>query len=80
MATITARKVADGDYDTLGEIAGLNERSILEELRLLIAEYTRKHHAKELVGDRVEYLEPDRLKLPVGMTSLDLLRQERDSW
>ena len=80
MATITARKVDDGDYNTLSEVAGLNGRTISEELRLLIAEHARKHRAKKLVGEMVECLERDPLKLPVGMTSLDLLHQERSSW
>ena len=80
MATITARKVDDRDYVTLSETAGLNGRSISEELRLIIAEHARKQRAKKLVGDMVEFLGRDPLKLPGDMTSLDLLHQERGSW
>lgn len=74
MATATARNVDDKDYAALAEMAAANGRSISEELRALIAEAARKRRLDELIAG----MKP--LPLPEGMTSLDLLREERDSW
>ncbi len=80
MATITARKVDDRDYALLSEAAAENGRSISEELRLLIAEHARKRRAQAAVADLKALRDRIGLTLPEGMTSLDLLREERDSW
>ena len=80
MATATARKVDDRDYATLSEMADENGRSISEELRSLIAESARKRRVAKLLAEMHEFLKRNPLKLPDGMTSLDLLREERDSW
>jgi plasmid stability protein len=74
MATATARNVDDKDYAALAAMAAANGRSISEELRALIAEATRKQRLADLMSQ----IKP--LPLPEGMTSLDLLREERDSW
>jgi len=74
MATATARNVDDKDYAALAAMAAANGRSISEELRALIAEAARKRRLGELMSQ----IKP--LPLPEGMTSLDLLREERDSW
>ena len=80
MATATIRKVDDRDYATIGEMAEEHGRSISEELRSLIAEVARKRRVEKLLAEMREFVKRDPLKLPDGMTSLDLLRQERDSW
>jgi plasmid stability protein len=74
MATATARNVDDKDYAALAAMAAANGRSISEELRALIAEAARRRRLEELLAR----IKP--LPLPEGMTSLDLLREERDSW
>jgi plasmid stability protein len=74
MATATARNVDDKDYAALAAMAAANGRSISEELRALIAEAARKQRLADLMAR----IKP--LPLPEGMTSLDLLREERDSW
>lgn len=80
MATATARNVDDIDYAAI--VAGANEngRSVSEELRQLIAEYARKRRSKELVAELKALRDNSNWTLPDGMTSLDLLREERDSW
>jgi hypothetical protein len=79
MATATARNVNDEDYSAI--VAGANEngRSVSEELRLLIAEYARKRRGKELVAELKALRDNANWTLPNGMTSLDLLREERDA-
>jgi macrodomain Ter protein organizer (MatP/YcbG family) len=80
MATATARNVDDRDYAVLSEMAQENGRSISEELRTLIAEATRRRKVKKVVADMRALAQRNPLRLPDGMTSLDLLREERDSW
>jgi hypothetical protein len=80
MATATARKVDDRDYAYLNEGAEENGRSVSEELRVLIADYARKRRAKQLVAELKVLRDQSNWTLPDGMTSLDLLRAERESW
>jgi plasmid stability protein len=74
MATATVRNVDDKDYAALAEIAAANGRSISEELRALIAKAARRRR----LGVLVAQIKP--MRLPEGVTTLDLLREERDSW
>ncbi|MEQ1724869.1 MAG: hypothetical protein ABL882_02960 [Sphingopyxis sp.] len=80
MATALARNVDDKDYAQLGEGAAENGRSISEELRLLITEYARKRRGAKLAAEMKAFRKQHPITLPPGMTSLDLLREERDSW
>jgi plasmid stability protein len=80
MATATARNVDDKDYAALVATANENGSSISDELRALIAELARKRRGKELVAELKAFREKSNWTLPDGMTSLDLLREERDSW
>ncbi len=80
MATATARNVDDRDYSALIDTANENGHSVSEELRLLIAEHARKRRAKQTVADLKALRDKIGLTLPDSMTSLDLLREERDSW
>ena len=80
MATVTARSVDDDDYSVLAQTAEEHGRSISEELRLMIAEHAKKRRSDRRVAEMKAFLKRNPLKLPDGMTSLDLLREERDSW
>ncbi len=80
MATATARNVDDKDYAALVATANENGTSISDELRALIAELARKRRGKQLVAELKELRDSSNWTLPNGMTSLDLLREERDSW
>ena len=80
MATVTARKVDDRDYVTFQEVAEENGRSVSEELRILIAGSAKKRRAERAVTDFLDFTRRNPVTLPKGMTSLDLLREERDSW
>ncbi len=80
MATATARNVDDKDYAALVATANENGSSISDELRALIAELARKRRGKELVAELKVFREKSNWTLPDGVTSLDLLREERDSW
>ncbi len=79
MATATARKVDDRDYAILVEMAEENDRSISEELRMIIAEAAKKRRLGKILAEMRE-IRNQSMPLPDGMTSLDLLREERDSW
>jgi hypothetical protein len=79
MATATVRKVDDRDYAALAEMAEENGRSISEELRTIIAEAAKKRRLAKVLETMREIRERSG-SLPNGMTSLDLLREERDSW
>jgi plasmid stability protein len=80
MATATVRNVDDKDYAALVATANENGSSISDELRLLIAQLARKRRGKELVAELKAFRDKSNWTLPDGMTSLDLLRKERDSW
>jgi hypothetical protein len=80
MATATARNVNDKDYAALVATANENGNSISDELRALIAEHARRRRGTQLVAELKELRDTINLTLPDGMTSLDLLREERDSW
>jgi hypothetical protein len=80
MATVTARKVDNDDYAILGEMAEEHGHSISEELRVLIAEHTRKRRVEKKISDMKALRDRINLTLPSGMTSLELLREERNSW
>ncbi len=80
MATATARNIDDKDYAIIGELAEEHGRSISEELRCIIADAARKRRWDKLLAEMQEFVLRNPLKLPEGMTSLDLLREERDSW
>jgi len=80
MATITARKIDDDDYAALSRIAEENGRSLSEELRLLIAERVSRDRAERSVTDLLDFASRHPITLPDGLSSLDVLREERASW
>lgn len=80
MPTATARNVDEKDYLELVDAASENGRSVSEELRRLIADLARKRRADAAVAELMEFRKTHPIKMPPGRTSLDLLRDERDSW
>jgi probable addiction module antidote protein len=79
-AIATARIFDDTDYAALPVMAEANGRSIWEELRAQIGEAARKRRLEDLVAEMCETRQRDPIRLPKGMTALDLIRDERDSW
>jgi hypothetical protein len=80
MGTITVRNIDDDLLARTAEAARLNNRSLSAEVRELMTESDRKRRVTRLREEMWEFLERNPLKLPDGKTSLDLLREERDSW
>jgi plasmid stability protein len=80
MGTITVRNIDDDLLARTTEAARLNNRSLSAEVREMMAESDRKRRVTRLREEMREFLERNPLKLPDGVTSLDLLREERDSW
>jgi ribosomal protein RSM22 (predicted rRNA methylase) len=79
MASLAVKDIAPEDYQALVIEAKNNNRSIAAEVRHWIAELARRQRAKQLVADLKELRESTTWSLPAGMTSLELLREERDS-
>ncbi|WP_421853493.1 FitA-like ribbon-helix-helix domain-containing protein [Novosphingobium sp.] len=80
MATLTVRGIDDGDLAALAEAARQNNRSLSAEVRVMIAERTRKQSREQATADFLSFTKQNPLRLPGGITSLDILRAERDSW
>jgi hypothetical protein len=78
MATVTARKVDDGDYAYLNEGALENGRSVSEELRVLIAEYARKRKGAKVVAELKAFREAHPIKMRPGEDAVSLVRAIRD--
>ena len=80
MATLTVRDIDDTDYENLRRLAQQNNRSTAAQVRELIAEANRRNtRSEEAVARLREFRRKTKLKLPAGMTSLDLLREEREA-
>lgn len=80
MATLTVRNIDDKQLAGLAEEAKRNGRSVAAEVREMIAERDRLRRRKQILAEMHEFVKRNPLKLPEGMTSLDLLREERESW
>lgn len=80
MATLTVRDIDDAELANLAEDAKRNNRSLSAEIREMIAERNRQRRSKQSVADFLAFTKQHPLKLPKGKTSLDLLREERESW
>ena len=80
MGSLTVRDIPDDQLKGLAEDARQNNRSMSAEVRELIAERDRKRRLSQILEEIREFRKRNPLKLPDGMTSLDLLREERDSW
>jgi hypothetical protein len=80
VANLTVRDIDDADYENLRRLAQKNNRSTAAQVREMIAEANRRNaRSEEAVARLKEFRRKTRLKLPAGMTSLDLLREERES-
>ncbi len=80
MATLTVRDIDDAELASIAQDAKLNNRSLSAEVREMIAERNRQRRSKQAVADFLEFTRRNPIKLTGDRTSLDLLREERDSW
>lgn len=81
MATLTVRRLDDNLYKRLGERARRNNRSLEAEVRdILEREAGKSAFDIETWLAEARKLRQQTPARPDGKTSLDLLREERDSW
>lgn len=80
MATLTVRKLSDETYEGLGLRAKKNHRSLEAEVRDILDREAKAFDMTAWIAEVREIRARNPIKLPDGMTSLDLLREERDSW
>lgn len=81
MATLTVRDIDDADYENLQMVARMNNRSAAAQVRGMLSDLSKRQiRAEKAVADLKAFRERSNWTLPEGMTSLDLLREERDSW
>lgn len=81
MATLTVRDIDEADYENLQLTARKNNRSTAAQVRGMLSDLRKRQvHAEKAIADLKAFRERSNWKLPEGMTSLDLLREERDSW
>jgi hypothetical protein len=79
MASLAVKDINPDHYRALAEQAKDNGHSIAAEVRDWMADVARHRKAKQIVADLKELRDTSHWTLPDGMTSLDLLREERDS-
>jgi hypothetical protein len=80
MANLAVKDIDPSHYRALADQAKDNGTSIAAEVRDWMADVARRRKAKQLIAELKELRENSKWTLPDGMTSLDLLREERDSW
>jgi plasmid stability protein len=80
MANLAVRDIDPDHYQALIDEASDNGRSLSAEVRHFAAQVARRRKAKKTVADLKALRDRVNWTLPDGMTSLDLLREERDSW
>lgn len=80
MPNLAVRDIEPEHYQALIDQAKENHRSIAAEVREMVAEVARRRQARKLVAELKALRDSSNWTLPDGMTSLDLLREERDSW
>jgi plasmid stability protein len=80
MASLTVRDIDDSELAGIAEDAKRNNRSLSAEVREMIADRNRQRRNQQAVSDFLAFTRKNPLTLPKGKTSLDLLREERDSW
>jgi plasmid stability protein len=81
MATLTVRDIDDADYENLQLVARKNNRSTAAHVREMIADANRQNgRAEDAIARLKAFQEKSRWTLPKGIRSLDVLREERDSW
>jgi plasmid stability protein len=80
MATLTVRKLSDATYEALGTRAKKNHRSLEAEVRDILDREAKAFDMQAWIAEVQEIRTRNPLKLPEGKASLDLLREERESW
>jgi plasmid stability protein len=80
MATITVRKLNEKTRETLGERAKKKKRSLEAEVRAILDREAQQFDIDAWIADVRALRNSHRWKLPEGVDSLSLLREERDSW
>lgn len=81
MATITVRDIAETAYENLCEVARRNNRSTAAQIRKMIDDLApTRMTPEEAVASLIAFRKQAKWTLPAGLSSLDLLREERDSW
>lgn len=80
MATLTVRDIDDAELAGIAQDAKRNNRSLSAEVREMIAERNRERKSRQAVAEFIAFTKRHPIKLSGGKTSLDLLREERDSW
>ena len=80
MPNLAVRDIDPEHYEALTEQARDNQRSVAAEVREWVAEIAKRRRGKQRVAEMKALRDKVNWKLPDGMTSLDLLREERDSW
>lgn len=80
MSSLAVKDIAPEHYQALVDEAKDNKRSVAAEVRDWVAEIAKRRQGKLRVAEMIALRDKVDWKLPDGMTSLDLLREERDSW
>lgn len=80
MSNLAVKDIEPEHYQALVDQAKDNRRSVAAEVRNWLAEVAKKRRGKALVAELEAMRKNSKWTLPNGMTSLDLLREERDSW
>jgi plasmid stability protein len=80
MATLTIRKLTDDVYQRLKARAERHHRSLEAEVREILDREARSFDLDAWLEEVRELRKRSTTPLPDGMTTLDLLRQERESW
>ena len=80
MATLTVRKLNDTTYENLGKRAKQHNRSLEAEVRDILDREAKSFDMAAWIAGVRAIQQNDPLVAPEGKTSLDLLREDRDSW
>lgn len=80
MASLTVRNIDEAELAGVAEDAKRNNRSLSAEVREMIAERNRERKSKQAVAEFLTFTKRHPIKLSGEKTSLDLLREERESW
>ncbi|MEY2925599.1 MAG: hypothetical protein RL367_76 [Pseudomonadota bacterium] len=80
MATITVRNLSDHAKDVLGANAKKQKRSLEAEVRTILEREAQQFDVESWIADLRALRLKHQWKLPEGIDSLSLLREERDSW
>lgn len=81
MATLTVRDIDDVDYANLCRLAQQNNRSMAAQVRVMIADATRGNSGSDQAVARLEaFRKSATWTLPDGVSTLDILREDRKSW